>query len=73
MTSPNYNFELDIEDIDLIESCLSNRIKVLSDRRWTHPTESKDIDVETKKVHELLGKIHWQKVWYRPKKDYVGG
>lgn len=27
----------------------------------------------TKEVHELLGKIHNQKNWYRPKGTYVGG
>lgn len=26
-----------------------------------------------KEVQELLGKIHNQKNWYRPKENYVGG
>ena len=28
---------------------------------------------QTKEVQQLLGKIHHQKVWYRPKEGYVGG
>ena len=28
---------------------------------------------QTKEVRELLGKIHNQKNWYRPKEGYVGG
>jgi hypothetical protein len=27
----------------------------------------------SKEIHELLGKIHNQKIWYRPKGTYVGG
>lgn len=52
--SYNKNFELDINDIDLIETAL----------------RSMPISRE---IHELLGKIHNQKIWYRPKDDYIGG
>lgn len=53
--SYNKNFELDINDIALIETAL------------------RALPV-TKEIHELLGKIHNQKTWYRPKsKPYIGG
>ena len=74
MTHPNYRFDLGLDDIDLIESCLSDQIRVLSERRWTHPNESTKIDAKVKDIQELLGKIHNQKIWYRPrKKAYMGG
>lgn len=28
---------------------------------------------QTREIQELLGKIHNQKNWYRPKDKYVGG
>ena len=28
---------------------------------------------QTREVQDLLGKIHNQKNWYRPKDNYVGG
>ena len=53
--SYNKNFELDLNDIALIETAL--RALPVS-----------------KEVEELLGKIHDQKIFYRPKnKIYVGG
>lgn len=52
---PNKNFELSIEDIELIENSL------------------RKMD-QTREISDLLGKIHNQKNWYRPKSDsYVSG
>ena len=28
---------------------------------------------QTKEIQQLLGKLHNQKEWYRPKENYVGG
>ena len=52
---PNKQFNLSVDDIELIENAL--------------------LSVEqTREVQELLGKIHNQKNWYRPKdKIYVSG
>ena len=33
----------------------------------------KEIDANIKHIHRLLGKLHNQKIWYRPKQRYVGG
>jgi hypothetical protein len=52
--SYNKHFELDINDIALIEAAL----RALP---------------ASKEVHELLGRLHNQKIWYRPKGAYVGG
>jgi hypothetical protein len=57
---PNTKFNLSVEDIAMIENALLHY-------QVNHCTEDK------KNVQELLAKIYHQKVWYRPKKDYVSG
>jgi hypothetical protein len=59
MPQPNNNFKLSVSDIDLIEVSLRSMI-----------SES-DPDTQ-REINELLGRIHHQKIWYRPKK-YIGG
>lgn len=73
MTKPNFNFELGLDDIELIERSLGDQIKELSKKHWTHPNESNQHLEKIKEIHELLGRIHNQKIWYRPQKNYVGG
>jgi len=58
---PNTSFNLSVEDVDYIETAL---MKMQLDM-----TDSKD----KKDIVELLAKIYHQKVWYRPKKNYVSG
>lgn len=80
----NRNFELTIEDVDLIEKSLNDRVSRLTELRLTHiestiqPVEDnlrvKQIDNEVSKIQDLLGRIHNQKIWYRPRQEvYVGG
>lgn len=81
---PNTNFELDVKDVDIIETALQRELGRLVENRLTHiestitPAEElasvKDIDIKIKEIYTLLGKLHNQKVWYRPKnKPYIGG
>lgn len=57
----NKNFELDLDDMELIERALR-----------TLPSTCEQTD--PKDVNELLGRLHNQKVFYRPKNaTYVGG
>lgn len=57
---PNTTFKLDVKDIHLIETSL----------RHMHGLDTE----KAKEVQQLLGKIHDQKVWYRPNKEiYVSG
>ena len=57
----NTKFELSVEDMDLIEGAL------LKSRK----------DVECNKtvgaLHDLLGRLQNQKVFYRPQQGYLGG
>jgi hypothetical protein len=62
MTKPNTNFELSVQDIDIIEQSLRSSL-----------SESHKSGSERKQIHELLGKLHSQKNWYRPKNTYIGG
>lgn len=83
MVKPNTTFNLSVDNIDLIEEALNFQLGRLLERRQTH-TEStilpetelesvKYIDYQISNVRELLGNIHNQKNWYRPKGVYVSG
>jgi hypothetical protein len=60
---PLYNtkFELSIEDMELIESAL------LKSRKEAECQETVGA------MHDLLGRLHNQKVFYRPQEGYLGG
>lgn len=83
MVKPNSNFELSIKDVETIENCLNREINRLSQQKLTHiestivPEDQldsvKNIDTNIKHIHRLLGKLHNQKVWYRPQKNYISG
>ena len=58
---PNTEFKLSVEDLNLIESALHESISNAS------------ID-KVERIRDLLGRIHDQKNWYRPKKGvYISG
>jgi hypothetical protein len=79
----NKNFELDIRELELIEHALRDKLNRLSVNRMTiiestiKPETELDsvkrLDAEMKKINSLLGKLHNQKLWYRPKDKYVSG
>jgi len=73
VTTFNRNFDLDTLDIELIESALHDTVRELSAERLEG-----DEGVQTKerlgRAKDLLGRLHNQKVFYRPStKPYVGG
>ena len=57
---PNDTFNLNVRDIELIESAL-----------FLLQTNADEAD--KREIQNLLAKLHHQKVWYRPEKDYVSG
>jgi hypothetical protein len=69
---PNLKFELSVRDIEIIETALQNKI---SRRAQSLLHVEDEIDRrELEEMRELLGRLHNQKNWYRPKKKiYVGG
>lgn len=70
---PGYNrkFDLDLADVDVIETALRERVKSLSGVRMEQA--SLDNARELRAIKELLGRLHNQKVFYRPKRGYIGG
>lgn len=80
MVEYNRNFELSIDDVEIIENVLKRELKVLSERRNTNiqstikPVEElESVDRKMKKINDLLGRIHNQKNWYRPRGQYISG
>ncbi|WP_300013205.1 hypothetical protein [uncultured Roseobacter sp.] len=80
---PRYNrtFELSIHDVDLIEESLRARGRELCRMRRAlseeNPADLQSITVieaDQRENEELLGRLHNQKIFYRPgAAPYVGG
>ncbi len=68
MATYNDSFKLTTKDVELIEQALRNEIGALTRRVHLHPDSAPGSDVERenriKQLHQVLGKIHNQKVWY---------
>ena len=81
MQSYNRTFELTIEDVDLIEEALRARgrelckiRRALSDEDLAGIEAIRVIEQDQRNGEELLGRLHDQKIFYRPKTSpYVGG
>jgi len=81
MAGYNRTFELSMEDLELIEAALyrkkadlaSKRIQAL--RQDEVPADGPgSLDQQIREIAGLLGRLHNQKVFYRPKRGvYVGG
>ena len=72
--SYNKYFELTPDDIEIIEAALNAKV----DRRTRAAilddgSNRKELLEEANKIRDLLGRLHNQKIWYRPKDGYVGG
>lgn len=74
---PTYNdmFELSVEDIDLIETSLRRALTSLSHEPANETKKDKTEREESlHRIQDLLGRLHDQKIFYRPKTGvYVGG
>jgi hypothetical protein len=72
MTKYNRNFELSVEDMELIEDALRRTKRELAEKS-VEAAES-EADDTVRDIHDLLGRIHNQKVFYRPRKrTYISG
>ncbi|TMV09126.1 hypothetical protein FGK63_08430 [Ruegeria sediminis] len=73
---PLYNemFELSVEDVDLIETSLRNASASMSHEGVDETDDSKAKREDTmRRIQDLLGRLHNQKVFYRPKDGVVIG
>ena len=81
MPSYNRQFDLSIRDVDMIEEALRARGRELSSMRMAlkddnpaHLESIRVVERDQRKNEELLGRMHGQKIFYRPKTDlYVSG
>ena len=73
MVKANKKFDLSIRDIEIIEQAL----RAKAGRRGlaiANGETSPQLREELHELQDLLGRIHDQKVWFRPKdKTYVSG
>jgi len=61
MAKPNENFKLSVEDVEHIERAL-------------HLLQfSLDDSDKKREIIDLLAKFHHQKIWFRPKNNFVSG
>ena len=81
MTQYNSNFELTLQDIELIEAALlqskhelASQMLTESGADQTGQASGADSDEIMRQIHELLGRLHNQKVFFRPRAGaYVSG
>ena len=69
---PNKKFDLDVRDIEIIEQAL----RAKAGRRGLAIAQgevSEKLKEEMHEIQELLGRLHDQKIWYRPKGFTPGG
>lgn len=59
MPKPNTSFDLSLEDMELIESALQR--------------QAANDDEDPRRVQDLLGRLHNQKTFFRPRGVYVSG
>lgn len=76
MPAYNKTFELTPDDLDLIESSLLEKQRKLSSQVVGNKAANDDCPAseQLREMHELLGRLHNQKKFYRPKSGaYVSG
>ena len=77
----NRSFDLTISDIEVIESALRDKSRTLAETKLAggadtaaDPDAMSNLDNQARQVHDLWGRLHNQKVFYRPRTGtYVGG
>lgn len=86
MAGYNTSFELTVNDIERIEAALRLHKQAVSLERLelmeangtsSDAARTERVDAELAAIHDLLGRLHNQKIFYRPtntdKAPYVGG
>ena len=59
------HFELNVQDIELIEDSLGSELKSLTRQSIDEPVLSKArLSPRVDEIRSLLGKLHNQKIWY---------
>lgn len=73
----NRQFELDINELYLVEAALSEKVERIVERMMTNKLDAAETfqsQEEISNIQKLLGNLHNQKIWYRPKDEpYISG
>ena len=70
----NKNFKMGLDEIDVIEDSLRHRLNLLSKENIHSNADDVCVPGEMEKIRSVLGQLHNQKIWYRPKESvYVSG
>ena len=74
MTRYNTQFELSLDDMDMIETALrETKTRLSSKSLGEEPPATGEIE-RVRQIHELLGRLHNQKQFYRPRSGaYISG
>ncbi|MDO5756787.1 MAG: hypothetical protein Q4P24_04630 [Rhodobacterales bacterium] len=73
MSGYNPNIELTVADMKLIEDSLRQTKRHLS-QPSSHDEEAAMVGASVREIDDLLGRLHNQKVFFRPRKEpYVSG
>ncbi|NDH71460.1 MAG: hypothetical protein EBY50_03580 [Rhodobacteraceae bacterium] len=81
MAKPNTTFNLEVKDLELIEDALhsviakrSNDLITAGDAQNATVVRA-SVEAEVSEMRDLLGRLHNQKNWFRPKtgNSYIGG
>ena len=81
MAKPNTTFNLEVKDLELIEDALhsviakrSNDLITAGDAQNATVVRA-SVEAEVSEMRDLLGRLHNQKNWFRPKMghSYIGG
>ena len=70
------SFEVNLKEMEVIEKALNHTLSVCSKELHTLPqgTKAETLRVNIREVHDLLGSLHNQKNWFRPKSSvYISG
>jgi hypothetical protein len=71
---PNTKFDLSVNDIEIIERALRAKAGRRGMKILKGEGDFVTLKYEADEILDLLGRLHQQKIWYRPKeKTYVGG
>lgn len=74
MSSYNKNFDLTVEDMDLIEDALREVTTKLSSEAVSAKDSAAPAIEKARHINDLLGRLHNQKIFYRPQNGaYIGG
>jgi|TARA_B110000459_G_C16213916_1_gene317703 hypothetical protein len=75
MVKPNKSFDLTVDDITMIETALNGKVhrRAMSIAMDPNSIYVEEMQREVTEIRDLLGRLHNQKTFYRPKNRFSRG